>query len=81
MVAEVLEGTLHWALFHPNAVPTVGFREDEGLGGWMRDSYPLVSPLFSPMEVYQHPGEALRAISMPTVVWGQRERDQATPPL
>lgn len=59
MVAEVFEGTLHWALFHPNAVPTVGFRENEGLGAWMSDTYKLVSPLFSPTEVYQHPGEVL----------------------
>ena len=59
LIVEVLEGSLHWAMFHPNAIPTIGFREDEGLREWLGGTSLLVSPLFAPLEAHLTPGQVL----------------------
>lgn len=56
---EVLEGTTQWLFFHPNALPTVGYSEVDHYTSWMKDVYPSVSPLFSPLQLTLRPGYVL----------------------
>lgn len=56
---EALEGSTKWLLFHPNALPTIGYSHTDHYTSWMHEVYPGVSPLFSPLQLTLHPGRVL----------------------
>ena len=58
-IFEVIEGSTKWVFFHPNALPTIGYSHVDHYTIWMQEVYPLVSPLFSPLQLILRPGDVL----------------------
>ena len=56
---ESIYGEVQWMLFHPHALPTIGYGEDQPFSEWIEQVYPSLTARDAPTIVNQMPGETL----------------------
>ncbi len=54
---EVLQGQLHWVLFHPQSLPAIGYSTSENLAEWMKTVYPTLTSREAPLVATQEAGQ------------------------